>query len=473
MCAMKDVYLFNSLTRKKEKFVPISEDHIGVYSCGPTVYWNQHIGHMYAYVQWDTLVRFLRWEGNKVKWVMNLTDVGHMTSDADVGEDKMEKGAKREGISVWRIADKYIEQFKDSLALLGVTSPDILCRATEHISEQIGLIEKIEKNGFAYKTKMGLVFDTAKFPDYAKFGRLNLEELRVSKDLADDAQKKLPWDFLLWVTGHPEHIMKWPSPWGEGFPGWHIECTAMSTKYLGNKFDIHTGGMEHVAVHHTNEVAQGFAAFGDKTANYWLHNGWLTGKGGEKMSKSLGNYVTAQVLVEKGYDPLSMRYLILTSHYKKGLNFSFESLDSAQAALNNLKELVWQLKKDQNRTSLSEDKLQKIDEYRQKFENSLADDINVPQALAVLWEVLKSNIPAPDKYDLAVSFDEVLGLKLDQIPEKVETPEDIKKLIEERNRLRSQGKYQEADKIRKEIEEHGFEVKDKQSIKQLRYEKAS
>ena len=434
-----DIYLNNTLTRKKEKFVPNKNGEVGIYSCGPTVYWNQHIGHMYAYVQWDILVRSLRYAGYKVKWVMNVTDVGHMTSDEDLGEDKMEKGAKREGISVWDIANKYIDQFEDSMKLLGITSPDILCRATENVDEQIKLNKVIEKKGFTYLTKKGLVYDTSKFKDYAKFGNLNLEELKSRDDVEVDPDKKLPWDFFLWAI-NPEHLMKWESKWGEGYPGWHIECTAMSTKYLGENFDIHTGGIEHISIHHTNEIAQGFAAFGKQTANYWLHNGWLTGKGGEKMSKSLGNYVTAQELVEKGYDPIAMRYLILTSHYKKGLRFSFESLDSAQSALNNLRGLVFASKSENERTILSEDKNQKINDFRESFVKSLSDDINVPQALAVLWEVMKSNIPSQDKYDLAISFDEVLGLDLLKIKNS-SIPYNIKKLMEERIKLRSAKKF--------------------------------
>jgi len=455
-----DIFLTNSLTRKKERFIPNTSGKVGIYSCGPTVYWNQHIGHMYAYVQWDVLVRFLRFVGNDVKWVMNITDVGHMTSDEDFGEDKMEKGAKREGLTVWQIADKYIAQFKDSMKLLGINPPDVLCRATENIPEQIKLNQRIEKNGFTYTTKKGLIYDTSKFPDYAKFGNLNLEEMKTGADVEVDSEKKLPWDFFLWAI-NPKHIMKWPSPWGEGYPGWHIECTAMSTKYLGNNFDIHTGGIEHIAVHHTNEIAQGFAAFGKQTANYWLHNGWLMGRGGEKMSKSLGNFVTAQELVEKGYDPIAMRYLILTSHYKKGLNFSFESLDSAVNALNNLRSIISGLKSGGGRNTLSGEKENKVDEYREKFTAALADDINVPQALAVLWEMLKSNIPSGDKCDLAMSFDEVLGLKLSEAPEnQKKMPDEIKKLLEKRENLRRDKKFEEADKIRKQIEEAGYRVKD-------------
>lgn len=453
-----DIFLTNTLSRKKEKFVPNEKGKVGIYSCGPTVYWNQHIGHMYAYVQWDMLVRSLRFAGYEVKWVMNITDVGHMTSDEDTGEDKMEKGAVREGLTVWQVADKYIEQFKDSMELLGINFPDVLCRATENISEQIKLNELIEKNGYAYLTKKGLIYDTAKFANYAKFGNLNLEEAKTRSDVETDANKKLPWDFFLWAI-NGKHIMKWNSPWGEGYPGWHIECTAMSTKYLGNNFDIHTGGIEHIAVHHTNEIAQGFAAFGKQTANYWLHNGWLMGKGGEKMSKSLGNFVTAQELKEKGYDPLAMRYLILTSHYKKGLNFSFESLDSAQTALTNLRSMILGLKSSE-RTALSAEKDEKVSEYRNRFMKALSDDINIPQALAVVWEALKSNIPGNDKYDLAMSFDKVLGLGLGKVQKEKMMTDEVEELLAKREELRKEKKFEEADEIRKKVEDLGFSVRD-------------
>src|SRR5258706_8531498 len=471
------IYLTNSLTRKKEEFIPNEKGKVGIYSCGPTVYWNQHIGHMYAYVQWDILVRFLRFVGNDVKWVMNVTDVGHMTSDEDFGEDKMEKGAKREGLTVWQIADKYIEQFKDSMGLLGINAPDVLCRATENIPEQIKLNQIIEKNGFTYTTEKGLIYDTSKFPDYAKFGNLNLADMKSRSDVEVDPEKKLPWDFFLWAI-NSKHIMKWPSPWGEGYPGWHIECTAMSTKYLGNNFDIHTGGIEHVAVHHTNEIAQGFAAFGKQTANYWLHNSHLLGEGGIKMSKRLGNLVTAQELVEKGHDPLAMRYLILNSHYRKGTSFSWEVLKAAENALNNLKDLIASLRNSDDRTILSEEKNEKDAEFRDSFISALSDDINVPQALAVLWEMLKSNIPSADKYDLAISFDEVLGLGIKDHKVEVMVKDNLQGVpflhlptvsvgnativrIGERNVARDSGNYQRADEIRKEIEEKDkFYIKD-------------
>lgn len=455
-----DIYFTNSLTHKKEKFVPNKPDSVGIYSCGPTVYWNQHIGHMYAYVQWDVLVRFLRFMGYKVKWVMNVTDVGHMTSDEDLGEDKMERGAAREGLTVWQIADKYIAQFKDSMRLLNINSPDVLCRATENIEEQINLNRIIEKNGFTYTTAKGLVYDTSKFSDYAKFGNLNLAEMKSRSDVEIDQDKRLPWDFFLWAV-NPKHIMKWPSPWGEGYPGWHIECTAMSTKYLGSNFDIHTGGIEHIAVHHTNEIAQGYAAFGKQTANYWLHNAHLLGEGGVKMSKSLGNFITAQDLVEKGFDPIAMRYLILNSHYRKGTSFSYDSLKAAQNALENIRQLIQRIKSDNERTVLSEEKNAKVDSYRDKFVKALSDDLNVAQALSVFWEVLKSNIPSMDKYDLVSGFNEVLGLDFTTKNGSTEIPEEIQILLKKREILRKNKKFAEADDIREQIEKMGFSVSDK------------
>ncbi len=457
---MRQMKLYNTLTRKKEELIPIRDRIVGIYSCGPTVYWNQHIGHMYAYVHWDVLARFLRYLDYKVTWVMNITDVGHMTSDEDMGEDKMEKGAQREGLTVWQIADKYIVQFLESMHALNIKKPDVLCRATEHIGEQIELIKLIEKNGFTYKTKTGLVFDTSKFPDYAKFAKLSLKDQKAGARVEIDPEKKNAYDFLLWVTNQPKHIMQWDSPWGKGFPGWHVECTAMSTKYLGEKFDIHTGGKEHIPVHHTNEIAQGFGAFGHQTANFWLHNEWLTLKG-EKISKSLGNMITVADIKEKGIDPLALRYLILNSNYRKGMDFTWEALSGAQTALNNLRDQVVAARMQKGRTILSPEKEDKLSDFRQEFINALTDDLNVSRALSLLWGVLKSNIPSEDKYDLAISFDEVLGLCLSEFQQiELQIPNEVKKMLEEREILRKSGEYEKADEIRKKMEAEGYKIED-------------
>ncbi|KKS00064.1 MAG: hypothetical protein UU51_C0021G0004 [Microgenomates group bacterium GW2011_GWC1_41_20] len=304
-----------------------------------------------------------------------------------------------------------------------------------------------------------MVFDTSKFPDYAKFANLNLEDQKAGARTEVDPEKRNPWDFLLWVTNQPNHIMQWDSPWGKGFPGWHIECTAMSTKYLGERFDIHTGGKEHVPVHHTNEIAQGYGAFGHQTADYWLHNEWLL-VNGEKMSKSLGNNVLVTDLIEKGFDPLALRYLILTTHYRTGLNFTLESLTAAQTALEKLRNQIAALKNQADRTTLSPEKEKQIEVFRNDFIESLNDDLNVAKAIAIVWSMLGSNIPSADKYDLVMSFDEILGLKLNEA-KVVTLPESVKELIEKRSKLRSEGKYEEADKIRDEIVAAGFEVSDK------------
>ncbi len=448
--------LYNTLSRKKEIFKPLKDKKVGIYSCGPTVYWNQHIGNMYAYVQWDILVRFLKYSGYKVNWVMNITDVGHLTSDEDAGEDKMEKGARREKLSVQEIAQKYIGQFLESMDLLNIQRPDTLCRATEHIKEQIDLIKKIEEKGFAYQTKTGLVFDTSKFSDYAKFSRLNLKKQSAGSRVEIDPEKKQPWDFLLWVTNQPKHIMQWDSPWGRGFPGWHIECTAMSTKYLGNRFDIHTGGKEHISVHHTNEIAQAYGAFGKQTANFWLHNEWLL-IDKIKVSKSLGNIILTTDFIQKGFNPLAFRYFALTSHYKQGLNFSWKSLEASQNALNNFLEKVKEFKNSESKTKTLKSK---IADYQKKFADYLGDDLNAPKALALAWNLVKDEkVAYKDKYRLLLSFDEVFGFNLAET-ETEKIPQELSRLAEQRQKYREQKEWQKADEIREEIKKLGWTVED-------------
>jgi len=448
------ICFYNTLSRKKERFVPINKGKVGVYSCGPTVYWNQHIGNMYAFLVWDVMVRFLRWTGYEVKHVMNITDVGHLTSDGDSGEDKMEKGAKREGLTVWEVAKKYEKQFLDSLKLLKINRPNVLSRATDHIKEQIDLALKIEKNGFAYKTKTGLVFDTGKFKDYAKFSGKKLDQMEDGARVEIDKEKKKPWDFLLWVTNQPEHVMKWDSPWGEGFPGWHLECSAMSVKYLGKNFDIHTGGMEHIGIHHTNEIAQAYGAFGKQPANYWLHNGWLVLKEG-KMSKSAGDMYTILDLVQKGYDPLALRYLILGSAYRKGVVFSLESLGVAQKTLDKLRRIVddWRREGGEKQGKVNK-------QWKNKFSGALADDMSCPELLALVWGMVKSDFSNEDKLATLLDVDEVLGLDLGTRRER-EVSQKVIDLGKERLQARSQGDYAKADLIREKIFQLGYTVKDK------------
>lgn len=459
-----DIFLTNSLTRKKEKFEAINFPNVGMYSCGPTVYLSSHIGHMRTYVGNDILKRILRLNGYKVKHVMNITDVGHLTSDADTGEDKVEKTAKETGKSAWDIAKFYEEQFFSFTNSLNILKPDIVCRATEHIKEQVELISKLEKKRFTYKTSDGIYFDTSKFPDYGVLtgGKHGIKAgVRIEM-----GEKKNPTDFALWKfspstsSGLSKRQMEWESPWGIGFPGWHIECSAMSMKYLGETFDIHTGGVDHIPVHHTNEIAQSEVATGKPFVKYWIHFEFLM-VDGKKMSKSLGNIYTIEDVEEKDFEPLSLRYLYLTAHYHDPLNFTWKSLEAAQSALQNLKSLIINPKSSE-RTALSQEKNEKVEKYRDDFDQAVNDDLNTPRALAVLWEMMKSNIPSGDKYDLALAFDEVLGLGLEKTQrlQISETPSNIKILIEKREKLRKEGKFDKADSVREEILRKGYEIED-------------
>src|SRR3972149_7458306 len=437
---MAEIFLNNVLTRKKEKFTPITSGQVGIYTCGPTVYDYAHIGHARTYIFADILQRTLEYNALVVKRVMNITDVGHLTSDSDTGEDKMEKGAEREKKTVWEIADFYTKDFFDMIEALNIKKPEIVPKATDHIKEMIELIKTLEEKGFTYKLADGIYFDTSKFPKYGELTGQTWEDMQ--KNLRAGARvemapgKEHPTEFALWKFSPigEKRQMEWESPWGKGFPGWHIECSAMSMKYLGESFDIHTGGVDHIPVHHTNEIAQSEGVTGKPFVKYWLHGEFLKVDGG-RMGKSLGNAYTLHDIENKGYEALALRYLYLTAHYRDSLNFTWDSLSSAQIALNKLREQVLAAKTQITRTLLSTEKRKKVDDYSIRFVNAVNDDLNTPQALAVLWEALKSNIPSEDKYDLALSFDEVLGLKLAEVQDiKVEIPEEIRKLLIDRDK---------------------------------------
>jgi cysteinyl-tRNA synthetase len=411
-----DLYLYNSLTKQKELFTPIDPKEVKLYTCGMTVYDYAHIGHGRKYVMDDILKRTLEFNGFKVNHVQNVTDVGHLVSDADDGEDKLEKGAKKQNKTVWEVAEFFTKNFYDSMDKLNITRPTVICKATDHIKEQIELIEKLFKNGYAYDTPEAVYFDVSKFADYGKLFGQKIEDKKVGvrEEVKTDENKRNNADFALWfkrVGNFKDHVMHWDSPWGDGFPGWHIECSAMSMKYLGDQIDIHTGGEDHLSIHHPNEIAQSEGATGKKPfSKFWMHYAFLM-VDGTKMSKSLGNYYTLQDILDKGVNPIALRYLYLGAHYKKPMNFTWESLESAQKGLERLQKNVSSLKTTE-RTTLSEEKNQKVIEFRGKFNEAVNDDLNTSKALAVLFEVLKSNIPSEDKYDLAKSFDEVLGLNL-------------------------------------------------------------
>ncbi len=456
--------LYNSLTKKVEEFTPIKPHEVGMYTCGITAYDYAHIGHGRKYTMDDILRRALTNFGYDVKHVQNVTDVGHLVSDSDAGEDKLEKGAKKEGKTVWEVAEFFTNDFYEQMDKLNILRPSVICKATDNIPEQIELIKKIMKNGYAYDTPEAVYFDVSKFKSYGELFGQDLKEKMIAarEEVKSGEHKKNPADFALWfkrVGRFTDHTMHWDSPWGDGFPGWHLECSAMSMKYLGEQFDIHTGGIDHLSIHHPNEIAQSEAATGKHPfVNYWVHYAFLT-VDGVKMSKSLGNFYTINDIVKKGFDPLSLRYFYLTAHYKKPLNFTLEALTSAQNALNKLRLQVSSLKSQNGRDTLSDEKLTKVDKFRKDFENAISDDLNMPEALAVVWEMLKSNIPNSDKYDLAISFDEVLGLKLNE-PIKKDIPKEIKVLMQKREDLRKEGKYEEADKVRDEIIEMGYTVTD-------------
>ncbi len=459
--------IFNSLSREVEDLVPVRAGKIGMYTCGPTVYDYDHIGHGRKYTYDDLLRRTLVYNGFEVMHVQNITDVGHLVSDADEGEDKLEKGARKTGKTAFDVARFFTDAHFASMDLLNILRPSISCKATDHIAEQVQLVQKLLDKGFAYETPEAVYFDVSKFPRYESlFGKrvISDKQVAVRDEVQTGEHKKSPEDFALWfkrVGRFLDHSMHWDSPFGDGFPGWHIECSAMAMKYLGETFDIHTGGEDHLPIHHPNEIAQSEAATGKVFAKYWVHYAFLT-VDGTKMSKSLGNYYRVEDVVSKGFNPLALRYLYLTAHYRKPLNFTWSSLASAQTALDKLVQFVRDTRSkmlDASRTELSREKLKKLDGFRAKFLEAINDDLGFPQGLAVVWEMLKSNIPDYDKLDQLLDWDEVLGLGLSKIGEDV-VPEDVKKIGIEREVLRNLGKFVEADNLRMQIEQMGFTIKD-------------
>jgi cysteinyl-tRNA synthetase len=450
--------IYNTLSRGKEDFVPVEPGKVKIYTCGPTVYWFAHIGNFRAYVFADTLRRVFEYLGFEVKQVMNITDVGHLTTDDDLGEDKLEAGAKRESKTPEEIARFYEQAFFADAEKLNIKRPHIVCRATEHIPDMIELIRRIEKNGFAYQTKVGLIFDTSRYPDYWRLGRLNLEEQKAGARVEVDPERKSPSDFALWITNQPKHLLQWDSPWGRGFPGWHIECSAMSMKYLGEEFDIHTGGIDHIPIHHTNERAQNFAATGREVVRYWMHNAFLQ-LGESRMGKSEGNILTISELEKQGFEPLAFRYLCHTAHYRMPLNFSFEALSSAQNGLRGLRELGLNAS-DWPEKSGDDEYLQRAEA---EFKSAIADDLNIPQALAVVWSLVREGNRQQDRraWQTLVGFDQVLGLGL-QAPTagENEIPVEVQELAQMREAARRAKEWERADRLREEIRRRGYVVED-------------
>lgn len=459
---MNKLFLYNTLTREKELFHEIKKGEVGLYTCGPTVYNYAHIGNLRTYIFEDILKRVLKYNGYQVKHVMNITDVGHLTGDRDMGEDKLEAGAKREGKTAWEIAKFYEQAFKDDIKKINILEPDIWCRATENIPEQIDLIKKLEKNGYTYKTSDGIYFDTLKFKDYTKLSHLKLEDLKEGARVEANPEKKNPTDFALWKFS-PAGIkrqMEWESPWGVGFPGWHIECSAMSMKYLGKQLDIHCGGVDHINVHHTNEMSQSEAATGKKFFNYWLHGAFLNIAGGKKMAKSEENFLTLErALIGNRINPLVFRFAALGTHYRKPMEYNSDTIKNAENGFIHLYNQIRELGIPKLRDY--ELRIKDIDkDYKDKFLQAINDDLNMPQALAVLQELLKSDLSDINKFATALDFDKVLGLSLEKAIIETALPEEVNKLIKARRIAKQERNYEASDKLRKEIEELGYVVED-------------
>ena len=461
------IKLWNTLTHTREVFGSIHPQEVRIYSCGPTVYGRAHVGNLRGYVVWDVLKRLFRAQGYKVVDAMNITDVGHLTDDADSGEDKLQKKAQEQGESAWDIAKKYEELFKQDTHALNIILPqgELLCRATDHIQDQIKMVETLLDKGFAYQISDGIYFDTAKFPEYGKLSGQKLEEKKEGARVAQNQEKHNPTDFALWKFSYPngrdynpdldkdipKRHMEWQSPWGLGFPGWHIECSAMSSLYLGQPFDIHTGGVDHIAVHHENEIAQSMATHGVALAKFWLHNEFLT-VDGQKMSKSLGNVYTLEDCQKHNIDPLALRYFYLGAHYRTKLNFTWDAVQGAQNALNKLRETVREWDETTKEVDL---------EWKAQFLEKIDDDIDTPGALAVLWGLVKSDLESSKKSATILFFDSILGLGLDKyIAQGINVPNNIKKLADRRWEARINKDWALADQLRNELETLGWKMED-------------
>ena len=454
-----ELKLYNTMTRRLEPFVSIEKNKVGMYCCGPTVYNYAHIGNLRTYIFEDVLKRVLLTKGYGVKHVMNITDVGHLTGDGDDGEDKIEKSARETGRSVWDIAAFYTDAFFKDFDSLNNIRPDIVCKATDHIPQMIALIKRLEEKGYTYTADGNVYFSIDAFPEYGRLARLKLDELKSGARIDIDTNKKNPKDFVLWFTKSKfeNQAMTWDSPWGRGYPGWHIECSAMSMHYLGETFDIHCGGIDAIPVHHTNEIAQSEAANGKKWVNYWLHGEFLLTEKG-KMSKSSGEFLTLSVLKEKGYDPLDYRYFCLGAHYRSQLQFSFEGLTAARYARIGLKERIRDLGE-----SETEERTPQMQNYIDEFDAFICDDLSMSRALSVVWNALKdSALSNPEKVYLVRYFDDVLGLNLCKADdeEQKENEDELQELLKERTEAKKNKDWAKADSIRAKIAEKGYSIKD-------------
>jgi cysteinyl-tRNA synthetase len=446
--------LYNTLTRQKEGFAPIGGNTAGIYACGPTVYSPAHIGNMRRYLFEDWLRRALLFNGYALKHVMNITDVGHLTDDADDGEDKLEKAAREQKLDPWAIAAAVTERFYADTGALNIERPEIICKATDHIPQMIAFTSALLEKGHAYETPDGIYFDISTFPGYGQLSRLDLEGQQAGARVKVNPYKRNPFDFALWKTAAPGHIMQWPSPWGQGYPGWHIECSAMGLQYLGERFDIHTGGVDHIPIHHENEIAQNVGYSGHPMVNLWMHSEFLLVDGG-KMSKSLGNLYTLADLAERGFSPMHYRYFCANAHYSSKLNFTWDGLAAAKTSYDRLLAAVQSHKNGSDAVDTGP--------YATQMREAVLDDLNIPKALGILWSMVKHPGRSQAVYDAAVDIDRVLGLRLDEAPaepEEAGIPAEIQALVDARQAAKAAKNYAEADRIRDELKSMGYELMD-------------
>lgn len=444
--------LYNTLTREKELFTSLDGKTAGLYACGPTVYSPAHIGNMRTYLFVDWLRRALAFAGFTPKHVMNVTDVGHLTDDADEGEDKLQKAARERKLDPWAIAASVTERFFADTKSLNIERPEIVCKATEHIKQMIAFVSALLEKGHAYETPDGIYFDIATFPEYGKLSRLDLEAQQAGARVEVNPDKRSPFDFALWKKAPKEHIMQWESPWGMGYPGWHIECSAMGLEYLGERFDIHTGGVDHLPVHHENEIAQNEALLGHPMVNTWMHGEFLLVDGG-KMGKSLGNLYTLADLAERGFSPMHFRYFCAGAHYRNKLNFTWEAMEAAKTSYTRLLAAVQSHKGGTDTADIAS--------YEEQMRSAVLDDLNIPKAIGALWTMVKQPGRSQAVYDVATEIDRVLGLSLDAVPDSTEDlPEEIQSMVDARQAAKAEKNYAEADRLRGEIKRLGYELTD-------------
>lgn len=453
-----DIYLYNTLTRKKEKFVPRDKEEVKIYSCGPTVYKDATIGNMRTNIFQDVLRRVLKYNNYKIKHVMNITDVGHLVSDGDEGEDKMLKSAREEKKTPLEIAEHYTKLFFEDLKALNIETPEIICKATDHIQEMLEYVKKLVENGYAYETSTAIYFDVSKLDKYPILSNHNVEEQKAGARVDVDLEKRNPYDFALWIKAPENHLMKWDSPWGPSYPGWHIECSAMGRKYLGEQFDIHTGGIDLIPTHHENEIAQSKGACGKIPANYWLHGEYLLINGG-KMSKSLGNVYLIKDIKERGYDPIVYKLFCYSASYRNKINFTWEAMESTSKSLERLRK-GYQTHR-AGKDELNEEDIKNLSNIEKGFHEAINDDMNIPLAMSFVWSAIRYEKKSSKIAQLLLKFDTVLGLEIEKEDKnEIQIPEEILKLVEERNIARKEKNWEESDRIRDLLQEKGYVVKD-------------